>query len=92
MELVNGGEREMTNWKREIDLSFIIENDLSDAVKAQRIIEVAAADEGVPMDVVDSMRAAFGDDFELDTDEFNAALDRLYDWADDNSVWVKTYF
>lgn len=72
----------MPRWKQRIDVreAFETENMLA-------IADILKA-EGVPESLVGDVRSAA----EIgDKDEFDRVWEEVYDWADDNRVWIATF-
>lgn len=85
----------MRNWKMRVDVAeFLQDESLSFEERRDGIVK--ALDDLVLLDVepVDQVRfedAVDGLRYSEDKDEFDQHWDDLYDWADDNALWVEGF-
>jgi hypothetical protein len=87
----------MTNWQHTIDIKEAWEKASNDEITPAQLAAVVAEQlKSLPPDLPDApaQLAEFeglAQNAELSDDEFDDAFESLYDWANDNSVWVATF-
>lgn len=91
----------MTNWKYKVDFSsFYRDEDLSLSEKgvlvAKKLERLPIQDDDLK-DLIEDFKCIIKEDIVDDlevftpTQDFDARMCDLYDWADDNRVWINTY-
>lgn len=79
----------MANWKRMLDLSdlwqkYVIDDEVSDLDGLNKaVIQRIRAFDPELEDIVSEFECV------SDSDDFDAAMSALYDYADDERIWVK---
>jgi hypothetical protein len=89
----------MTNWKHTANFKPFWDADISveeKGIKAAEALERLKRyfpDDSPLADIIEDFKYCTGDgeDF-TPTDDFDARMFDLYEWADSNLVWVKTQF
>lgn len=80
----------MSKWRKTINIKDAMSDDVSASgiKKAADTIMGRLSGSGAPYAKLEKARDMAGHDPETALLVFNDGMDRLYDWADDNSVWL----
>src|SRR5690349_19771833 len=81
------GEETQMDWRKTVDIAAVL-NDASirDEEKAARSADVLERSKAFPAGLVSELRRWSGDAYE--EDYANAVLNRVYDFADANRIWM----
>lgn len=82
----------MTNWRKQVDLGDIFAEYENVGFEKTRDATVAALREARLTAVAEGAAPIITRMERTKTEKgFNSALDRLWDWADANRVWIQTF-
>lgn len=81
----------MGRWVRTIGIDHLITTDTTSGgiIKASEALIDLLTKEGAPMRLIAKAKAEALEDPEAALALFNSGLNRIYDWADENRIWVR---
>jgi hypothetical protein len=87
----------MTNWQHTLDIKDAWEKAENNQITTAELAGVIAEQlKTLPSDLPDA--SAHADEFaelakqeDLSEDDFNSTFHELYEWADENKVWIATF-